>query len=206
MTVKKNNIKSRDITAAIYLRLSRDDGTEGESNSITSQKKLLTKIAREKGYTNILTFIDDGVSGTTMKRQGFQEMIAELEEGHIGAVFVKDLSRLGRNYIGVGRLTEEFFPDNDIRLVSVADNIDTADGEDDLAPIRNLFNEFYSRDISRKKRISNRVKGNAGVPLGYAPYGYMNNPENPKFWVIDPEAAAIVRRIFEMTLEGIVSE
>jgi len=192
----------RDITAAIYPRLSRDDGVDGDSNSIASQKKLLTKIAREKGYTNILTFVDDGVSGVTMNRPGFNQMMGELEKGYIGAVFVKDLSRLGRNYIEVGKLTEEFFPERDMRLVAVADGVDSAEGDNDLNPIRNLFNEWYARDISKKRRIGNRVKGNAGEPLGPPPYGYMLDPENSKRWIIDPEAAEMVSRIFEMTQNG----
>ena len=112
---------------------------EGESYSIGNQKKLLTKVAKEKGYTNLVHFLDDGISGVTMDRPGFVEMIQQLEQGRAAAVFVKDLSRLGRNYIEVGRLTEEFFPEHDIRLVAVSDNIDTAEGENELAPIRNLF-------------------------------------------------------------------
>ena len=135
------NIKQRNITAAIYPRLSRDDGIDGDSNSIDTQKKLLTKAAKEKGYTNILTFVDDGISGVTMNRPGFNAMMQELKKGYIGAVFVKDLSRLGRNYLEVGKLTEEFFPDNNIRLVAVSDGVDTDEGENDLNPIRNLFNE-----------------------------------------------------------------
>ena len=118
----------------------------------------------------------------------------------------KDLSRLGRNYIEVGRLTEEFFPDHDIRLVAVSDNIDTAEGENELAPIRNLFNEWYARDISKKRRISNKIKGNSGEPMGLPPYGYIKDPNNPKHWVIDEEAAQVVRRIFDMTLEGFGTE
>ena len=203
---QSNNIKNRDTTAAIYPRLSREDGPEGESNSISSQKKLLNKVAKEKGYTNILTFCDDGVTGVTMNLPGFNEMMEELKKGYIGAVFVKDLSRLGRNHLEVGRLTEEFFPDNDIRLIAVSDGYDSADGTDDLNPIRHLFNEWYSRDISKKQRIRYNVKGNSGEPLSIAPYGYMKNPENPKFWIIDPDAADIVRRIYEMTLNGMGTE
>ena len=141
---QSNNKKSRDVTAFLYERLSRDDNLEGESYSIGNQKKLLTKVAKEKGYTNLVHFLDDGISGVTMDRPGFVEMIQQLEQGRAAAVFVKDLSRLGRNYIEVGRLTEEFFPEHDIRLVAVSDNIDTAEGENELAPIRNLFNEMFS--------------------------------------------------------------
>ena len=203
---QSNNKKSRDVTAFLYERLSRDDNLEGESYSIGNQKKLLAKVAKEKGYTNLVHFLDDGISGVTMDRPGFVEMIRQLEQGKAAAVFVKDLSRLGRNYIEVGRLTEEFFPDHDIRLVAVSDNIDTAEGENELAPIRNLFNEWYARDISKKRRISNKIKGNAGEPMGQPPYGYIKNPNDPKHWLVDDEAAQVVRRVYSMTLEGFGTE
>ena len=203
---QSNNKKSRDATAFLYERLSRDDNLEGESYSIGNQKKLLTKVAKEKGYTNLVHFMDDGISGVTMDRPGFVDMIRQLEEGRAAAVFVKDLSRLGRNYIEVGRLTEEFFPEHDIRLVAVSDNIDTAEGENEMAPIRNLFNEWYARDISKKRRISNKIKGNAGEPMGQPPYGYMKDPDNPKRWIVDDEAAQVVKRIYSMTLDGLGTE
>ena len=202
--------KNEKITA-LYERLSRDDfgkddDQQRESNSISNQKKLLAKVAKEKGYTNLVHFLDDGISGVTMDRPGFVEMIRQLEQGKAAAVFVKDLSRLGRNYIEVGRLTEEFFPDHDIRLVAVSDNIDTAEGENELAPIRNLFNEWYARDISKKRRISNKIKGNAGEPMGQPPYGYIKDPNDPKHWIVDDEAAQVVRRVYSMTLEGFGTE
>ena len=203
---QSNNKKSRDVTAFLYERLSRGDNLEGESYSIGNQKKLLAKVAKEKGYTNLVHFLDDGISGVTMDRPGFVEMIRQLEQGKAAAVFVKDLSRLGRNYIEVGRLTEEFFPDHDIRLVAVSDNIDTAEGENELAPIRNLFNEWYARDISKKRRISNKIKGNAGEPMGQPPYGYIKDPNDPKHWIVDDEAAQVVRRVYSMTLEGFGTE
>ena len=203
---QSNNKKSRDVTAFLYERLSRDDNLEGESYSIGNQKKLLAKVAKEKGYTNLVHFLDDGISGVTMDRPGFVEMICQLEQGKAAAVFVKDLSRLGRNYIEVGRLTEEFFPNYDIRLVAVSDNIDTAEGENELAPIRNLFNEWYARDISKKRRISNKIKGNAGEPMGQPPYGYIKDPNDPKHWIVDDEAAQVVRRVYSMTLEGFGTE
>ncbi|OUQ75461.1 DUF4368 domain-containing protein [Flavonifractor sp. An100] len=203
---QSNNRKSRDVTAFLYERLSRDDNLEGESYSIGNQKKLLTKVAKEKGYTNLVHFLDDGISGVTMDRPGFNDMMEQLAAGKAAAVFVKDLSRLGRNYIEVGRLTEEFFPEHDIRLVAVSDNIDTAEGENELAPIRNLFNEWYARDISKKRRISNKIKGNAGEPMGPPPYGYKKDPDNPKRWIVDEEAAQVVRRVFRMTLDGYGTE
>ena len=203
---QSNNRKSRDVTAFLYERLSRDDNLEGESYSIGNHKKLLTKVAKEKGYTNLVHFLDDGISGVTMDRPGFNDMMEQLAAGKAAAVFVKDLSRLGRNYIEVGRLTEEFFPEHDIRLVAVSDNIDTAEGENELAPIRNLFNEWYARDISKKRRISNKIKGNAGEPMGPPPYGYKKDPDDPKRWVVDEEAAQVVRRIFRMTVDGYGTE
>ena len=151
-------------------------------------------------------FLDDGISGVTMDRPGFVDMIQQLEQGKAAAVFVKDLSRLGRNYIEVGRLTEEFFPEHDIRLVAVSDNIDTAEGDNELAPIRNLFNEWYARDISKKRRISNKIKGNAGEPMGQPPYGYMKDPDNPKRWIVDDEAVQVVKHIYGMTLDGMGTE
>lgn len=198
--------KNRDNTAFLYERISRDDNLEGDSYSVVNQKKLLTKVAKEKGFTNLVHFFDDGISGVTMDRPGFNEMLAELEQGHAAAVIVKDMSRLGRNYIEVGRLTEEFFPDHDIRLIAVSDGIDTDEGENELAPIRNLFNEWYARDISKKRRISNKIRGTSGEPLCQPPYGYMKNPDNPKRWIVDEEAARIVRRIYSLTMDGLGSD
>ena len=199
---QSNNKKSRDVTAFLYERLSRDDNLEGESYSIGNQKKLLAKVAKEKGYTNLVHFLDDGISGVTMDRPGFVEMIRQLEQGKAAAVFVKDLSRLGRNYIEVGKLTEEFFPLHDIRLVAVSDGVDSDEGEDDFTPFKNIMNEYYAKDISKKRRIVNKMKGNAGVPLSPPPYGYIKNPDDPRFWVVEPEAAEVVRRIYRMALEG----
>ena len=186
----------------MYERLSRDDALEGDSYSIANQKKSLAKVANEKGYTKVVHFCDDGVSGVTMQRPAFIEMIKQLELGKASAVFVKDLSRLGRNYIEVGKLTEEFFPEHNIRFVAVSDNIDSFEGENELAPIKNLFNEWYARDISKKRRISNKIKGSSGEPLGPPPYGYLKNPEDPKKWVIDEEAAMVVRKIASLILDG----
>ena len=149
-----------------------------------------------------MTLGDDGITGTTMKRPGFQKMIAAIEAGYISAVFVKDLSRLGRNYIEVGKLTEEFFPLHDVRLVAVSDGVDSDEGEDDFTPFKNIMNEYYAKDISKKRRIVNKMKGNAGIPLSPPPYGYIKNPDDPRFWVVDPEAAEVVRRIYRMALDG----
>ena len=189
-------------TAALYCRLSRDDNMDTESNSIQNQKKLLQKVAREKGYTDTLFFVDDGITGTTMKRPGFQKMLTAIEAGYISAVFVKDLSRLGRNYIEVGKLTEEFFPQYDVRLVAVSDGVDSDEGDNEFTPFRNIMNEWYAKDISKKRKIVNKMKGNAGIPLSQPPYGYIKNPDDPRFWVVDSKAADVVRRIYDMALEG----
>ena len=189
-------------TAALYCRLSRDDNMDSESNSIQNQRKILQKAAKDKGYTDTIFFVDDGITGTTMKRPGFQKMLTAIEAGYISAVFVKDLSRLGRNYIEVGKLTEEFFPLHDVRLVAVSDGVDSDEGEDDFTPFKNIMNEYYAKDISKKRRIVNKMKGNAGVPLSPPPYGYIKNPDDPRFWVVEPEAAEVVRRIYRMALEG----
>ena len=200
--MKQSSKKHELGTAALCCRLSRDDNMDSESNSIQNQRKILQKAAKDKGYTDTFFFVDDGITGTTMKRPGFQKMLTAIEAGYILAVFVKDLSRLGRNYIEVGKLTEEFFPLHDIRLVAVSDGVDSDEGEDDFTPFKNIMNEYYAKDISKKRRIVNKMKGNAGVPLSPPPYGYIKNPDDPRFWVVEPEAAEVVRRIYRMALEG----
>ena len=200
--MKQSSKKHELGTAALYCRLSRDDNMDSESNSIQNQRKILQKAAKDKGYTDTIFFVDDGITGTTMKRPGFQKMLNAIEAGYISAVFVKDLSRLGRNYIEVGKLTEEFFPLHDIRLVAVSDGVDSDEGEDDFTPFKNIMNEYYAKDISKKRRIVNKMKGNAGVPLSPPPYGYIKSPDDPRFWVIEQEAAEVVRRIYRMALEG----
>ena len=200
--MKQSNRNPSAGTAALYCRLSRDDNMDTESNSIQNQKKILQKAAREKGYTDTIFYVDDGITGTTMKRPAFQDMLKGIETGYITAVFVKDLSRLGRNYIEVGKLTEEFFPEHDVRLIAVSDGVDSDEGENEFTPFRNIMNEWYAKDISKKRRIVNKLKGNSGIPLSPPPYGYMKNPEKPQFWVIDPDAAPVVQRIFQMALDG----
>jgi len=200
--MKQSSKKHELGTAALYCRLSRDDNMDSESNSIQNQRKILQKAAKDKGYTDTVFFVDDGITGTTMKRPGFQKMLTAIEAGYISAVFVKDLSRLGRNYIEVGKLTEEFFPLHDVRLVAVSDGVDSDEGEDDFTPFKNIMNEYYAKDISKKRRIVNKMKGNAGVALSPPPYGYIKNPDDPRFWVVEPEAAEVVRRIYRMALEG----
>ena len=195
--------KSNDLSlTALYCRLSRDDGTQGDSNSVANQKRMLKKYAKENGFANTRFYIDDGYTGTNFNRPGFQKMMEDVELGYIGTIIVKDMSRLGRDYLTVGYYTDTYFPDMGIRFIAVNDCVDSADGENELAPFRNVMNEMYARDISRKVRSAHRIRGNSGEPLSQPPYGYMKAPENKKRWVIDPDAAHVVRRIFQMTLDG----
>jgi DNA invertase Pin-like site-specific DNA recombinase len=184
------------------MRLSRDDGLQGESNSITNQRKLLKKVAAELGYVKAIEYVDDGISGTTFKRPGLMQMERDIEDGLVGVVIVKDMSRLGRNYIKVGIFTDIFLPEHNVRFVAVHDGIDSDMGDDEFSPIRNVFNEQYARNASKKARNSCRERGMAGIPLGHPPYGYNRDPEDKSRWVIDAEAASVVRQIFAWTLEG----
>ncbi len=197
----KKKIESMGITA-LYCRLSRDDGVDGDSNSVTNQKKLLSQKAKEYGLTNTRYYVDDGYTGTNFNRPGFQQLISDIEMGYVSAVMVKDLSRLGRDYVSVGNYTDSYFPDHGVRFIAVNDGIDSDEGESEIAPFKNILNEMYARDISKKLRSSHRLRGNAGEPLSQPPYGYMKSPENKKKWIIDPEAAAIVKDVFKMALEG----
>lgn len=198
-TNKKN--KQMGITA-LYCRLSRDDGMEGDSNSIANQKRLLSKYAKENGFSNTKYYVDDGYTGTNFNRPDFQKMLDDMEMGYITTVIVKDMSRLGRDYLQVGYYTDTFFPEHDIRFIAINDCVDSADGENELAPFRNVMNEMYARDISRKVRSSHRLRGNAGEPLSPPPYGYMKSPDNPKHWIIDEDAAKVVRQIYAWCIEG----
>lgn len=200
-TKTKRNNEQTGITA-LYCRLSRDDGAEGESNSIANQKKLLTKYAKEHGFTNTKTYCDDGYSGVNFNRPGFQKMLEDMEMGYVTTVIVKDSSRFGRNYLEVGQYTDYYFPEHNIRYIAVNDCIDSDNGEDDFSAFRNVMNEMYAKDISRKVRSSHRLRGNAGEPLSQPPYGYMKSPDNKKKWIIDEEAAGVVRQVFAWCLEG----
>ncbi len=191
---------------AIYCRLSRDDGTETESNSIGNQKKMLTQKAKELGLTNTKYYVDDGYTGTNFNRPAFQELLDDIEMGYISVVIVKDLSRLGRDYVSVGHYTDNYFPEHNVRFIAVNDMVDSDEGENEIAPFKNVMNEMYARDISRKVRSAHRIRGNMGEPLSQPPYGYMKSPENKKKWIIDTEAAEVVRDIYIMCLEGMGNE
>ena len=187
---------------ALYCRLSRDDGAEGDSNSVANQKRMLSKYAKENGFVNTRFYVDDGYTGTNFNRPGFKQMLEDAELGYISTIIVKDMSRFGRDYLGVGKYTETVLPDLGVRFIAINDGVDSADGENELAPFKNIMNEMYARDISRKVRSAHRIRGNAGEPLGPPPYGYIMDPNNPKHWIIEPEAASVVREIFKMSLEG----
>ncbi len=155
-----------------------------------------------KGSKATLTEAYEHYTGTNFNRPGFQQMLSDIEMGYIYAVMVKDLSRLGRDYVSVGNYTDVYFPDHNVRFIAVNDNIDSDEGESEIAPFKNILNEMYARDISKKVRSSHRLRGSMGEPLSQPPYGYMKSPENKKKWVIDPDAADVVKRIFKMCLEG----
>ena len=188
---------------ALYPRLSQDDALEGESNSILNQKRILAKYAMENGLGNCVFYIDDGVSGTTFDRPGFNRMIADVEAGKVKNVVVKDMSRFGRDYLKVGYFTEVLFPEMDVRFIAINDGVDSDSGGNDYMPFKNLFNEWYARDTSRKITAVNRLKGNAGEKLcTHAPYGYLKDPDNKKQWIVDPDAVEIVQRIFRYCMGG----
>ena len=205
-TKKEEETMSGAKITALYCRLSQEDERLGESMSIEHQKEILLQYAREHRFPNPTFFVDDGYSGTDFDRPGFQNMLAEIEEGHVGILLTKDLSRLGRNSAMVGLYTTYTFPQNGVRYIAINDGFDTADQlsvNNDMAGIRNWFNEFFAKDTSRKIRAINKAKGERGVPLtANVPYGYVKDPADPKHWIIDPEAAAVVKRIFAMCMEG----
>jgi len=195
-----------DKMTALYCRLSQEDDRAGESLSIENQKAMLLQYAREHHFPNPMFFVDDGVSGVTYDRPGFQAMLAEIEAGRVAVAITKDLSRLGRNSALTGLYTNFTFPQNGVRFIAINDNYDTIDPnrvDNDFAGIKNWFNEFYARDTSRKIRAVQKAKGERGVPLTTnVPYGYVKDPENPRRWVVDPVAADVVKRIFDLCMEG----
>ena len=206
-TAIKNNKKYNyggDVTA-LYARLSKDDDLVGDSNSIVHQKEILAKYAKEHGFTNIEFYVDDGFSGTNFNRPDFQRMMADAEEGRISTVIVKDMSRFGRDYIMVGYYTEIYFSNLYIRFIAINDNVDSSiQTENDLTPFKNVFNEWYARDTSKKIRAVFKAKGNSGKHLTTnPPFGYIKDPNDKEKWIIDDEAAATVRRIFEMFANGV---
>ena len=194
---------SVEAVTALYCRLSRDDELQGDSNSIINQKKILQRYALDHGYKNYRFYIDDGISGTTFNRPGFQQMIADIEAGLINRVIIKDMSRLGRDYLQVGMYTEIMFPEHDIHFIAVNDGVDSTQGDNEFTPFRNIINEWYAKDTSKKIRAVMKVKGNAGEHLTtLPPYGYMKSPDNKKLWVRDEDAAAVVYEIGLYVMDG----
>ena len=191
---------------ALYCRLSQEDALAGESNSISNQKSMLLTYAKEHRFPNPTFFVDDGYSGTNFDRPGFQAMLDEIVAGNVAVCITKDLSRLGRNSSLTGLYTNFTFPEHGVRYIAINDDFDTSDPNsvnNDFAGIKNWFNEFYARDTSRKIRAVTKAKGEKGVPLTTnIPYGYKKDPDNPKHWIVDEEAAQVVRRIFDMCMEG----
>ena len=191
---------------ALYCRLSQEDANEGESNSISNQKSILLQFAKERRFPNPTFFVDDGYSGTSYDRPGFQAMLAETEAGNVAVCITKDLSRLGRNSSLTGLYINFTFPKYNVRYIAINDNFDTIDPnstDNDFAGIKNWFNEFFARDTSRKIRAVNKAKGERGEPLTvHVPYGYRKDPANKKNWLIDEESAQVVKRIFTLCMEG----
>lgn len=200
MSKQLNSIK----ITALYERLSRDDELQGESNSITNQKHFLEDYARKNGFSNIRHFTDDGVSGTTFDREGFQSMIAEVEAGNVAVIIVKDMSRFGRDYLKVGFYTEVMFKEKGVRFIAINNGIDSSNQQDsDFTPFLNIMNEWYARDSSRKIQAIFKARMQEGKRVSPSvPYGYRRDPDDKQHLIVDPEPAAVVRRIFKLVLEG----
>ena len=201
--LKEDRQRSNQKKTALYCRLSQDDGLDGDSNSIQNQKSILQRFAEDHHFPNPCFYVDDGFSGGNFQRPAFQQMIADMENGGIGIIVTKDLSRLGRNQLHTGLYIEERFPMFGVRYIAINDNVDTENAEsNDLMPFKNLFNEWFIRDTSRKIRAVQKAKAERGERLGTrAPYGYTKDPETKKL-IIDEEAAAVVKRIFALCAAG----
>ena len=202
-TVKEDAMLDQQKITILYCRLSNEDALDGESNSIQNQKEFLTRYAAEHGYTNLKILVDDGYTGTNFDRPGVQEGFALVKQGLVGCWLVKDLSRFGRDYLTVGQYTDIIFPSYDVRFIAVNDGVDSERGDSDgFAAIRNLFNEWHPRDTSKKVRVVFRQKGTSGKHLGKPPYGYRTDPADKDHWIIDEDAAPVVKRIFDLAIDG----
>ncbi len=204
MNNRQPTIAKNDKITALYCRLSRDDELQGDSNSIINQKAILQKYADDNGFGDTMFFVDDGYSGTNFDRPDWERLIALAEDGKIGTVIVKDMSRLGRDYLKVGYYTEVFFPGLDIRFIAINNGVDSANQQDsDFTPFLNIINEWYAKDTSKKIRAVFKAKGQSGKPLcTNPPYGYVKDPEDKSRWIIDPEAPEVVREIFSLCVKG----
>ena len=201
MSVKQTEGK----ITALYERLSRDDELAGDSNSIINQKKYLEGYAEQQGYVNIVHYTDDGYSGGNFNRPAWKRLIADIEAGKVAHVIVKDMSRIGRDYLQTGFYTEIMFREHGVHFVAISNSVDSNDqNSNEFAPFLNIMNEWYLRDLSRKQKTAIRIKGESGKPTtNIAIYGYKKDPTDKYHWLIDEEAAAVVRRIFRMNVEGI---
>lgn len=197
-------MRQSDKITALYCRLSRDDELQGDSNSIVNQKNILSKYAKDNGFKNLQYFVDDGFSGTNFNRPAWNDLIALIEENKVGAIIVKDMSRLGRDYLKVGFYTEVMFDEKNIRFIAINNGIDSANQADsDFTPFLNIINEWYAKDTSKKIRAVMKAKGESGKPLTTRPpFGYMKSPDDKTKWIVDDEAAQTVKKIFALCLEG----
>ena len=197
-------IQDNDKYTALYCRLSRDDELQGDSNSIRNQKTILQKYADDNGFRNTQFYVDDGWSGTNFDRPDFQRLIADMEAGKIGTIIVKDMSRLGRDYLKVGYYTEIAFPDADVRFIAINSGVDSSNQQDsDFTPFLNIINEWYAKDTSKKIRAVFKAKGEAGKPLTTnPPYGYMKDANDKNRWIVDPIAGPVVKEIFDLCVAG----
>ena len=198
----EDNVDQQKITI-LYCRLSNEDLVDGESNSIANQRSILSSYAASHGFTNTKVLVDDGYTGTNFNRPGVREGLALVEQGLVGTWIVKDMSRFGRDYLQVGRFTEIVFPSYDVRFIAVNDAVDSAKGDNDFTVIRNVFNDFYAKDTSKKVRAVMNAKGTSGKHLGGPPYGYRADPQDKNHWILDEDAAPIVKRIFDLTIAGV---
>ena len=200
----KYGTKGGEKITALYCRLSRDDELEGDSNSIKNQKAILSKYAGEHGFTNICFYVDDGYSGTNFNRPDFQRLISDVNDGKVGTIIVKDMSRLGRDYLKVGMYTEITFLEANVRFIAINDGVDSESSVDnDFTPFRNIINEWYAKDTSKKIRAVFRTKGMSGKPLSAKPpYGYRKDPLDKDHWIVDDEAAEVVRLIYRLCMQG----
>lgn len=208
--MKQNNRQSLTSTllsskiTALYCRLSRDDELQGDSNSIRNQKAILQKYADDNGFTNAQFFVDDGYSGTNFNRPDWTRLMTLVEDGQVGTIIVKDMSRLGRDYLKVGYYTEMIFPEADVRFIAINNGVDSASQQDsDFTPFLNIINEWYAKDTSKKIRAVFKAKGQSGKSLAtIPPYGYIKDPEDKNHWIVDEEAAEVVREIFHLCVSG----
>ena len=203
-TNRQSSAVKEDRITALYCRLSRDDELQGDSNSIKNQKAILQKYADDNGFHNTFLFVDDGYSGTTFDRPGWNKLMEQVNDGKVGTIIVKDMSRLGRDYLQVGMYTEMVFPNADIRFIAINNGVDSNNQADnDMTPFINIFNEFYAKDTSRKIRAVFKAKGQSGKPLSSnPPYGYVKDPNDKLHWIVDREAAEVVREIFRLCVKG----